>query len=100
MSTTFNHNYHLNTWNVARQIYKKFQNQTTAFITLSTTSPLEMHVPAELDQKIRNSVNVTSVTITNAQNCILGVPKYDSCVLVTMQDESLLESFNITKIQT
>lgn len=81
-------------------IDKKFQNQTTAFITLSSTSPLEMRVPAGLDQKIRNSANVTSVTITNAQNCVLGVPKYDSCVLVTIQDESLIESYNITKIQT
>lgn len=79
---------------------KKFQNQTTAFITLSSTSPLEMLVPVGLDQKIRNSANVTSVTITNAQDCVLGVPKYDSCVLVTIQDESLIESYNITKIQT
>ena len=79
---------------------KKFQNQTTAFITLSSTSPLEMRLPVGLDQKIRNSANVTSVTITNAQNCVLGVPKYDSCVLVTIQDESLIESYDIKKIQT
>ncbi|MBI1829757.1 MAG: hypothetical protein HY223_04515 [Thaumarchaeota archaeon] len=79
---------------------QKFQNQTTVFIGLESTSPLEMRVPAELDQKIRNTANITSVTITNAQNCVLGVPKYDSCVLVTIDDPSLVESYNITKIQT
>ncbi len=79
---------------------KKFQNQTTVFITLSSTSPLEMRVPAGLDQKIRNSANVTSVVITNAQTCVEGVPKYDSCVLVTIDDQSLIQSYNITKIQT
>ncbi len=79
---------------------QKFQNQITAFIGLESTSPLEMRVPAGLDQKIRNTANITSVTITNAQNCVLGVPKYDSCVLVTIDDPSLVESYNITKIQT
>jgi len=81
-------------------IDQKFQNQTTAFIGLESTSPLEMRVPAGLDQKIRSTTNITSVTITNAQNCVLGVPKYDSCVLVTIDDPSLIESYNITKIQT
>jgi len=81
-------------------IDQKFQNQTTAFIGLESTSPLEMRVPAGLDQKIRNTANIASVTITNAQNCVLGVPKYDSCVLVTIEDPSLIESYNITKIQT
>ena len=79
---------------------KKFQNLTTAFIGLESTSPLEMRIPAGLDQKIRNTANVTSVTITNAQTCVEGVPKYDSCVVVTMNDQSLLQSYNITKIQT
>lgn len=79
---------------------EKIQNQTTAFIGLESTSPLEMRVPAELDQKIRNTANVTSVTITNAQTCVEGVPKYDSCVVVTINDQSLIQSYNITKIQT
>ncbi|MGH6876420.1 MAG: hypothetical protein ACREHV_03465, partial [Rhizomicrobium sp.] len=79
---------------------QKFQNQTTAFIGLESTSPLEMRVPTVLDQKIHNTANITSVTITNAQDCVLGVPKYDSCVLVTINDQSLIQSYNITKIQT
>ena len=79
---------------------QKFQNQTTAFIGLESTSPLEMRVPTVLDQKIRNTANVTSVTITNAQTCVEGVPKYDSCVVITINDQSLIQSYNITKIQT
>ena len=79
---------------------QQFQNQTTAFIGLESTSPLEMRVPAGLDQKIRNTANVTSVTITNAQTCVEGVPKYDSCIMVTINDQSLIQSYNITKIQT
>ncbi|HJT10774.1 MAG TPA: hypothetical protein VJ771_08325 [Candidatus Nitrosotalea sp.] len=78
---------------------EKIQNQTTAFITLSTTSPLEMRVPTALDQKISNSANVTSVAITNANSCVEGVND-QLCVIFTIYNPSLIESYNITKIQT
>src|SRR6267143_4414923 len=42
---------------------EKIQNQTTAFITLSTTSTLEMRVPEQLDQKIHNNGNITSISL-------------------------------------
>lgn len=78
---------------------EKIQNETTAFITLSTTSPLEMHVPTALDQKIANAANVTSVAITNANSCVLGITD-QLCVVITIYSPSLIESYNITKIQT
>ena len=78
---------------------EKIQNQTTAFITLSTTSPLEMRVPTTLDQKIANAANVTSVAITNANSCIEGVND-QTCIVFTIYNPSLIESYNITKIQT
>lgn len=78
---------------------EKIQNQTTAFITLSSTSPLEMRVPTTLDQKISNAANVTSVAITNANSCVLGVTD-QICVVITIYSPSLIESYNITKIQT
>ena len=78
---------------------EKIQNQTTAFITLSTTSPLEMRVPTTLDQEISNSANVTSVAITNANSCVEGVND-QLCVIFTIYNPSLIESYNITKIQT
>ncbi len=75
----------------------KIQNQTTAFIALSSTSPLEMRVPASLDEKIHNS-NITSIAITNANSCVLGVVN-QACVLINVIQPSLLESGNITEIQ-
>ncbi len=78
---------------------EKIQNQTTAFITLSTTSTLEMRVPEQLDQKIHNNGNITSITITNADRCVLGIVN-QSCVLINISEPSLIESYNITKIQT
>lgn len=80
-------------------IDEKIQNQTTAFITLSTTSPLEMHVPTSLDQKITDTANVTSVAITNADSCVEGVSG-QTCVIITIYSPSLIQSYNITKIQT
>ena len=78
---------------------QKIQNQTTAFVTLTSTSPVEMRVPSDLAEKIHNTVNLTSVVITNADTCVLGV-KGQACVLVNMVQPSLLESYNITEIQS
>ena len=78
---------------------EKVQNKTTAFITLASTSPVEMRVPADLSQRISNTANVTSVVITNAQNCITGVQD-QGCILVNIVSPSLVESYNITTIQT
>ena len=80
-------------------IDEKIQNQTTAFITLTSTSPVEMRVPAELAEKIQNTTSVTSVVITNADNCVLGIQE-QACVLVNIVNSSLLESYDTKKIQT
>lgn len=78
---------------------EKVQNKTTAFITLASTSPVEMRVPADLSQRIGNTANVTSVVVTNAENCIAGIQD-QGCVLVNIVSPSLVESYNITTIQT
>ncbi|MGI0018164.1 MAG: hypothetical protein ACREA1_05605 [Nitrosotalea sp.] len=78
---------------------EKVQNKTTAFITLASTSPVEMRVPADLSQRISNTANVTSVVITNAQNCITGVQD-QGCILINIVSPALIESYNITAIQT
>lgn len=77
---------------------EKVQNKTTAFVTLASTSPVEMRVPADLILKIQNTANVTSVAITNAENCIVGVQD-QGCVLVNIVSPSLVESYDINKIQ-
>jgi hypothetical protein len=78
---------------------EKVQNKTTSFVTLASTSPVEMRVPADLSLKIQSAANVTSVVITNAQNCITGVQD-QGCVLVNIVSPALVESYNITTIQT
>lgn len=78
---------------------EKVQNQTTAFVTLASTSPVEMRVPSDLSEKIRNTANVTSVVITNADKCILGIQD-QGCVIINMVSPSLIETYNITKIQS
>ena len=77
---------------------EKIQNKTTAFVTLASTSPVEMRVPADLSLKIQNAVNVTSVVITNAENCIVGVQD-QGCIIVNIVSPSLVETYNITAIQ-
>lgn len=78
---------------------ERVQNQTTAFVTLASTSPVEMRVPTDLAEKIKNTANVTSVIITNADACVPGVQN-QACVLIVINSPSLIESYNITKIQT
>ncbi len=81
-------------------IDEKIQNQTTAFITLASTSPVEMRVPTDLSEKITNTANVTSVVITNADTCVIGVTKDQGCIIINIVSPSLIETYNITTIQT
>ena len=80
-------------------IDEKVQNQTTAFITLTSTSPVEMRVPSDLSEKIANATNVTSIVITNADHCITGIQD-QGCILINIVSPSLIETYNITAIQT
>jgi hypothetical protein len=93
------------------------QNTTSAFITLSTSSNLEMRVPTDVSNAISDTQNITSVRITNAPNCALGLtlmsatgkvyneakfginPVTQSCVMVTIMDQSLIATHNIKTIQ-
>jgi hypothetical protein len=77
---------------------EKVQNKTTAFVTLASTSPVEMRVPADLSLKIQNTANVTSVVITNAENCIVGVQD-QGCIIVNIISPALIETYNINTIQ-
>jgi hypothetical protein len=78
---------------------EKIQNQTTAFITLASSSPVEMRVPSDLSAKITNTANVTSVSITNADRCILGIQDM-GCVIIVINSPSLIGTYNITAIQS
>ena len=78
---------------------EKIENQTSASIILASTSPVEMRVPSDLSEKIKNTANVTSVSITNADRCILGVQDM-GCVIIVINSPSLIETYNITTIQS
>ena len=87
---TFAQQPQLSTFHEIAQIIvdQKLLNQTTTTVTLSSTSTGEMHVPPELDQKIHNTKNITSVVITNEDKCVLGVT--DSiCVLINISNQDL-----------
>jgi hypothetical protein len=77
----------------------KIQNQTTAFITLASTSPVEMRVPPQLSDKIQKTANVTSVVITNADKCIIGIQDM-GCVIIVINSPALIETYDIAKIQS
>ena len=87
---TFAQQPQLSTFHELAQIIvdQKILNQTTAIITLASTSTGEMRVPLELDQKIHEMKNVVAVVITNEDRCVLGVS--DSiCVLINISNEGL-----------
>ncbi|MGQ0794975.1 MAG: hypothetical protein ACT4N5_02165 [Nitrosopumilaceae archaeon] len=64
-------------------IDQKFQNQTSASISVLSTSNQEILVPIELDEKIHSFKNVTAVVITNEDSCVLGVID-KTCVLINI----------------
>jgi hypothetical protein len=65
-------------------IDKSISQEITASITLQTTSIQEIKIPAELEKKIRENPRITSVILTNQNDCVLGV--FDqSCIMINVQ---------------
>lgn len=90
-------------------IDRVLQNQTGAFITLSTVSNLEMRVPTDLDNAIHSERNVTSVSLSNSPSCTFASTAYfqngtaitptQSCVIITIMDQSLIDTHDLKLIQ-
>ena len=72
---------------------QRFQNKTSTSITVLSTSIQEMRVPAELDQKIRDTEHVVAVVITNEDQCVLGVTN-NACVLINIASEGFKNGTN------
>lgn len=65
-------------------IDKSISQEITASITLQTTSIQEIKIPAELEKKIRENPRITSIILTNQNDCVLGV--FDqSCIMINVQ---------------
>ncbi len=88
---------------------KVLQNETSAFVTLSTVSNLEMRVPTTVDDAIHNAQNVTAVSITNSPQCVFASTAFyvngkaitpgQSCVVITILDQSLIDTHNFSYIE-
>ena len=86
----------------AQVIIDKSRSQNvTASITLQTTSIQEMKITPELEKKIRENERVTSIIITNQQQCILGVTD-ESCIMINVKrnpsDKGIIEIQDSTKV--
>lgn len=69
-------------------IDKSISQNVTAAITLQSTSIQEIKIPAELEKKIRENERIISVTVTNQNQCILGVID-KSCIMINvLRDDS------------
>ena len=71
-------------------IDKSRSHDVTASITLQSTSIQEIQIPAELEQKIRENEKITSVIITNQQQCIMGVAN-ESCIIINVKRDSSIK---------
>lgn len=78
---------------------KSISQNVTASITLQTTSIQEMKIPVELEQRIRENGNISAITLTNQNQCILGVDN-KSCILINVkrnpEDKNFLQIQNTT----
>lgn len=63
---------------------QSISQNVTASITLQSTSIQEIRIPAELEQKIRENNRIEAITITNQNQCVLGVFD-ESCILINVE---------------
>ena len=73
-------------------IDKTISEKITASITLQSTSTQEITIPPELEQKIRENNRISTVTLTNQDQCILGVDN-ESCILINVKRDSADSNF-------
>ncbi|MDH5568634.1 MAG: hypothetical protein OEX98_02440 [Nitrosopumilus sp.] len=80
-------------------IDKNISQNVTASITLQSTSIQEIKIPAELEQRIRENENISAITLTNQNQCVLGVNN-ESCILINVKrnpdDRNFLQVQNRT----
>lgn len=62
---------------------KSISQEVIASISLQTTSIQEIKVPSELEKKIRDNSRITSVILTNQNECVLGVNN-ESCIMINV----------------
>ena len=73
-------------------IDKTLSEKVTASITLQSTSTQEITIPAELEQKIRENSRISAITLTNQDQCVLGVDN-ESCILINVKRDAADSNF-------
>lgn len=78
---------------------KSISQNVTASITLQSTSIQEIQFPSELEQKIRENGKISAVSVTNQNQCVLGVQN-ESCIIINVKrdpaDKNFLQIKNST----
>jgi len=62
---------------------KSISQDVIASIALQTTSIQEIKIPAELEKKLQDAPRITSVILTNQEECVLGVVN-ESCIMINV----------------
>ena len=70
-------------------IDQSISNNVTAAISLQSTSNQEIRIPTELTKKIQETEKVLAVIITSEEQCVLGVPIDESCIMISMSVEGI-----------
>jgi len=70
-------------------IDQSISNNVTAAISLQSTSNQEIRVPTELVKKIQETEKILSVIVTSEEQCVLGVPLDESCIMINMSVQEI-----------
>ena len=70
-------------------IDQSISNNVTAAISLQSTSNQEIRITPELTKKIQETEKVLAVIITSEEQCVLGVPIDESCIMMSMSVEGI-----------
>jgi len=73
-------------------IDKSISKNVTASITLQSTSIQEIKIPSELEQKINEDKRITSIVLTNQNQCVLGVYN-QSCIIINVTRDPADKNF-------
>ena len=65
-------------------IDNSISQNVTASITLQSTNIQEIKIPAEFEQEIRENKRIQAVSLTNEEQCVLGVVK-ESCIIINVE---------------
>jgi hypothetical protein len=82
--------------NIQIIIDSSITQNTTASVSLQSTSTEEMRIPIELEEKIREDKRIKSIMVTNENNCIIGVND-EICIMINL--ERSIEDKGIISIQ-